>query len=94
MNVMQEEQKKEDNDGINGEEGKKKEGFKAAPLEVLDHVKINVEVGTPLSTLKAVIKSSKSDLTFSRKELSTAEEKITRAIVEFYRELRLLKSYW
>ncbi|KAG8501616.1 hypothetical protein CXB51_004075 [Gossypium anomalum] len=93
MNVIQEEQKKEDNDGINEGEGNKKEGFKAAPLEVLDHVKINVEVGTPLSTLKAVIRSSKSDLSFSRKELRTAEEKITRAIVEFYRKLRLLKSY-
>ncbi|TYJ37777.1 hypothetical protein E1A91_A05G399200v1 [Gossypium mustelinum] len=93
MNVIQEEKKKEDNDGINGGEGNKKEGFKAAPLEVLDHVKINVEVGTPLSTLKAVIKSSKSNLSFSRKELRTAEEKITRAIVEFYRKLRLLKSY-
>ncbi|XP_021297542.1 phosphate transporter PHO1 homolog 9-like isoform X2 [Herrania umbratica] len=69
------------------------QGFRPAPLDVLDHVKINCEPETPLSTLKGVIKTSKSDLSFSRQELRKAEEKITQAFVEFYRKLRLLKSY-
>ncbi|XP_017975932.1 PREDICTED: phosphate transporter PHO1 homolog 9 [Theobroma cacao] len=69
------------------------QGFRPAPLDVLDHVKINCEPETPISTLKGVIKSSKSDLSFSRQELRKAEEKITQAFVEFYRKLRLLKSY-
>ncbi|TYG52298.1 hypothetical protein ES288_D09G015400v1 [Gossypium darwinii] len=67
--------------------------FRPAPLDVLDHVKINVELETPIATLRSVIKSSKSDLSFSKQELRTAEEKITQAFVEFYRKLRLLKSY-
>lgn len=68
--------------------------FRPAPLDVLDHVKINVVVETPTATLRSVIKSSKSDLSFSKQELRTAEEKITQAFLEFYRKLRLLKSYW
>ncbi|KAH1092224.1 hypothetical protein J1N35_019481 [Gossypium stocksii] len=67
--------------------------FRPAPLDVLDHVKINVELETPIATLRSVIKSSKSDLSFSKQELRTAEEKITQAFVEFYGKLRLLKSY-
>ncbi|GMJ04127.1 hypothetical protein like AT3G29060 [Hibiscus trionum] len=67
--------------------------FRPASLDVLDHVKINVELETPIATLRSVIKSSKSDLSFSRQELRTAEEKISQAFVEFYRKLRLLKSY-
>ncbi|KAK5802234.1 Phosphate transporter PHO1 -like protein [Gossypium arboreum] len=67
--------------------------FRPAPLDVLNHVKINVELETPIATLRSVIKSSKSDLSFSKQELRTAEEKITQAFVEFYRKLRLLKSY-
>ncbi|GMI79806.1 hypothetical protein like AT3G29060 [Hibiscus trionum] len=67
--------------------------FRPAPLDVLDHVKINVELETPISILRSVIKSSKSDLSFGRQELRTAEEKISQAFVEFHRKLRLLKSY-
>ncbi|KAG4181943.1 hypothetical protein ERO13_A09G013700v2 [Gossypium hirsutum] len=67
--------------------------FRPAPLDVLNHVKINVELETPIATLRSVIKSSKSDLSFSKQELRTAKEKITQAFVEFYRKLRLLKSY-
>lgn len=69
-------------------------GFSPASLEVLDHVKLNVEPETPLSTLKGVLMSSKSNRSFSRNELKKAEELMTRAFVEFYQKLRLLKSYW
>ncbi|KAL0431733.1 UNVERIFIED_CONTAM: Phosphate transporter [Sesamum radiatum] len=68
-------------------------GFRPAPVEVLDHVKINVDPDTPISTLRNVIISSKPDLSFSKEELKKAEEKLGRAFVEFYQKLRLLKSY-
>eukprot|EP00258_Populus_trichocarpa_P033000 XP_024449019.1 phosphate transporter PHO1 homolog 9-like [Populus trichocarpa] len=67
--------------------------FRPASLEVLDHVKINVEPETPVSTVKNVISSSKSDLSYSKEELRKAEELMTHAFVEFYGKLRLLKSY-
>ncbi|KAK8644345.1 hypothetical protein V6N13_123654 [Hibiscus sabdariffa] len=83
------------NDGILEEEmkGADDRHFRPASLDVLDHVKINVELETPIATLRSVIKSSKSGLSFSRQELRTAEEKISQAFIEFYRKLRLLKSY-
>lgn len=68
--------------------------FRPAPLEVLDHVKINVEPETPISTVKGILMSSNSDLSFSKAELKKAEERMTKAFVEFYQRLRLLKSYW
>ncbi|OMP03552.1 pho1-like protein [Corchorus olitorius] len=85
---------KEDNDREKQNGGDTNiQGFRPASLEVLNHVKINVEPETPVSTLRGVIKSSKSDLSFSRQELRQAEEKIIKALVEFYRKLRLLRSY-
>lgn len=68
--------------------------FRPAPLEILDHVKINVDPDTPVSTLRNIIKSSLSDLSFSKEELRKAEEKLRRAFIEFYQKLWLLKSYW
>ncbi|CAA2968643.1 phosphate transporter PHO1 homolog 9 [Olea europaea subsp. europaea] len=74
-------------------EKKDSNGFRPPSLQVLDHVKINMEPDTPVSTLKNVIMSSKSDLSFNKDELRKAEEKLRRAFIEFYRKLRLLKSY-
>ncbi|KAK8711374.1 hypothetical protein V6N13_146658 [Hibiscus sabdariffa] len=92
MDVIQEVEM--NSEGISGEEKKKAyRHFRPAPLNVLDNVKINVELETPISILRSVIKSSKSDLLFGRQELRTAEEKISEAFVEFNRKLRLLKSY-
>ena len=70
------------------------EGFAFPELEVLDHVRVNVEPETPVSTLKNVFVSSKSDLSFSKEELKKAEDKIKQAFVQFHQKLRLLKSYW
>ncbi|KAK4409852.1 Phosphate transporter [Sesamum angolense] len=84
-------------EGSSGDEQTRAEkdikGFRPAPVEVLDHVKINVDPDTPISTLRNVIISSKSDLSFSKEELRKVEEKLGRAFVEFYQKLRLLKSY-
>ncbi|KAL4333147.1 hypothetical protein GQ457_07G002240 [Hibiscus cannabinus] len=93
MDVIEEEETT--SEGISGEEMKKADGHsRQDPLNVLDHVKINVELESPVSILRSVIKSSKSDdLLFGKQELRTAEEKISQAFVEFYRKLRLLKNY-
>ncbi|KAL5143527.1 Phosphate transporter PHO1 9 [Glycine soja] len=70
------------------------EGFRPASLEILDHVKINMTTPeTAMSTIKGLLPSSKSDPSFSKKELRKAEEQISIALKEFYNKLRLLKSY-
>ncbi|KAI5432115.1 variant 3, Phosphate transporter PHO1 9 [Lathyrus oleraceus] len=70
------------------------EGFRPAPLEVLDHVKINVSPPeTPLSTIKGLLTNAKSDQTYNKKELRKAEEQLSTAFTELYRKLRLLKQY-
>ncbi|KAL3643896.1 hypothetical protein CASFOL_011828 [Castilleja foliolosa] len=66
---------------------------KAASPEILDYVKINVTPETPRSTLRSVIKSPISEPSFSEEEVCKAEKKLRRAFVEFYQQLRLLKSY-
>ncbi|XP_049346633.1 phosphate transporter PHO1 homolog 9-like isoform X1 [Solanum verrucosum] len=67
--------------------------FRPAPIEILDNVKINIDPATPISTLKNVIRTSKANLKFSKDELKKAEEQMKTALVEFYKKLRLLKSY-
>lgn len=70
------------------------EGFRPAPLDVLDHVKINVSPPqTPVSTIKGLLTNAKSDQTFNKKELRKAEEQLSTAFTELYRKLRLLKQY-
>ncbi|KAH7554559.1 hypothetical protein ACOSP7_028017 [Xanthoceras sorbifolium] len=68
-------------------------GFRPASLEVLDQVKINIKHDTPVSILKCVMMSKKSEMSFSKRDLKRTEELMTHAFVEFYRKLRLLKSY-
>ncbi|CAN4082619.1 unnamed protein product [Withania somnifera] len=72
---------------------KKLSHFRPAPIEILDNVKINIDPATPISTLKNVIKTSKPNSSFSKNELSKAEEQMTKAFVVFYQKLRLLKNY-
>lgn len=70
------------------------EGFRPASLEILDHVNINMTTPeTPVSTIKGLLMSSKSDQSFSKKELRKAENQLSTALKEFYHKLRLLKSY-
>ena len=73
---------------------KSKQGFVPPPLRILDHVKINVIAPeTPMSTIKGLLRSSKSDLSFSKRELRKAEELLSQALKEIHHKLRLLKSY-
>ncbi|XP_024006974.1 phosphate transporter PHO1 homolog 3 isoform X1 [Eutrema salsugineum] len=65
-----------------------------APIEVLDHIKINNTKATPRSTIKGVLHLSNQDeIKFSRNNLREVEEKLKLAFIEFYQKLRLLKSY-
>ncbi|XP_013593906.1 PREDICTED: phosphate transporter PHO1 homolog 2-like isoform X3 [Brassica oleracea var. oleracea] len=65
-----------------------------APIEVLDHIKINNTKETPRSTIKSVIHSSNhEEIKFTRRNLKEVEEKLKVAFVQFYQKLRLLKSY-
>ncbi|KAK3026238.1 hypothetical protein RJ639_040523 [Escallonia herrerae] len=77
-----------------GNKGKAKHvDFKRASLGVLNHVKLNVAPETPVLTLKSIVNSSKSNLSFSKEELKKVEEQLRHAFAEFYRKLRLLKHY-
>ncbi|XP_077213672.1 phosphate transporter PHO1 homolog 3-like isoform X2 [Tasmannia lanceolata] len=67
---------------------------KPSPLQILKHVKINVQLETPRSTLKGMLSDSNSrGLSFSNPELKKVEKQLKRAFIEFYQKLRLLKSY-
>lgn len=70
------------------------EGFRPAPLEILNHVKINVGAETPISTVKGIVGTSSLEISFSKAELRKAEEKMTQAFITFHHKLRLLKGYW
>ncbi|KAE8667647.1 Phosphate transporter PHO1-like protein 3 [Hibiscus syriacus] len=68
--------------------------IRPAPLEILERVTMNNHLETPRSTVKGVLKVEKNaELSFSRENLRKVEEQLKRAFVEFYRKLRLLKSY-
>ncbi|GAV79395.1 SPX domain-containing protein/EXS domain-containing protein [Cephalotus follicularis] len=67
---------------------------KEDPLEILEHVKINNTLESPISTLKGVFKDSKDkELSFNKNELKRVEEKLRLVFTEFYQKLRLLKHY-
>ncbi|XP_042021089.1 phosphate transporter PHO1 homolog 5-like isoform X2 [Salvia splendens] len=91
--IQEVEMSSEGGDGDGEVRAKRNRAFRPASLEVLDHVKINVEPDTPVSTLRTMVGSSKSDLSFSKDELTKAEVQLRQALTEFYQQLRLLKSY-
>ncbi|WCJ22198.1 EXS (ERD1/XPR1/SYG1) family protein [Euphorbia peplus] len=65
-----------------------------APLEVLDHVRINNTLETPRSTIKGFLGvHPANELKFTRDNLRKVEEQLKRAFVEFHHKLRLLKSF-
>ena len=69
-------------------------GIRPAPLDVLDRVQFNNTFETPRSTMKGVLNiPAHTELQFSRKNLEKVEEQLQRSFIEFYRKLRLLKSF-
>lgn len=85
---------KEDTENQVNESENRLAKYRPAPLEILQHVKINVESETPISTIKGMLRSTSTNCSFSRTELKTAQDKMTHAFISFHHELRLLKSYW
>lgn len=68
--------------------------YQGSLLEILDHVKINNTIESPISTIKGVLNDSKAqEFNFSKEELRKAEERLKLVYIEFYRKLRLLKHY-
>lgn len=66
-----------------------------APLEILnDHVAINVEPETPISTVKGILRTLNFETSSSKAELRKAEAQMKRAFLTFHHKLLLLKSYW
>uniref|UniRef100_A0A803PQT2 Uncharacterized protein n=1 Tax=Cannabis sativa TaxID=3483 RepID=A0A803PQT2_CANSA len=63
--------------------------------EVLEHVKINNDPQSPISTtIKGTLKGSKvEDLSYSKGSLRRAEQQLRVAFIEFYHKLYLLKQY-
>ncbi|KAI3907590.1 hypothetical protein MKW98_016234 [Papaver atlanticum] len=71
------------------------DNFKPAPVEILEHVRINNEPETPKSTIKAMLRKDSKDtkLKFNRKQLKKAEEQLKQVFIEFHWKLRQLKRY-
>lgn len=67
--------------------------LRPASLEMLPHVRINISPETPVSTLKYMVTSSKARLSYKKAELRKSEELMTRALIEFYQKLQVLKGY-
>ncbi|GLU03350.1 hypothetical protein SLE2022_205530 [Rubroshorea leprosula] len=69
-------------------------GSKEDPLQVLERVKINNTLESPLSTMNDVFKDSKHDeLSLNKNELKEAKEKLRPVFIEFYQKLCLLQHY-
>ena len=68
--------------------------FRPAPLEITEHIKVDVLPQCPASTSDSVSMSSSTNLSVSEEELRKAEGTMTKAFIEFYNKLHLLKSYW
>lgn len=67
-----------------------------APLQVLDHVKINNTLETPRSTITGCLNLNVPQsrrMNFTRENLDKVENQLKLAFIEFYNKLRLLKSY-
>ncbi|XP_068468356.1 phosphate transporter PHO1 homolog 10-like isoform X4 [Phaseolus vulgaris] len=64
------------------------------PLEILEHVKVDNSLQSPMSTFKkAFTDSSDNELSFSKEELRKIEEQLRLVFVEFYQKLLHLKDY-
>ena len=80
--------------GCDHREEVNKDDYKEDPLKILEHVKINNPLESPISTIKGVFKDSKEeDLSFNKEELRKVEERLRHVFVEFYHKLHLLKHY-
>ncbi|KAK3413399.1 hypothetical protein EUGRSUZ_I01965 [Eucalyptus grandis] len=67
--------------------------YRPAPISIKDHVEFTVQPQSPVLAAHEILKSLNSDVSVTKTELRKAEELMTRAFMEFYQKLQLLKSY-
>lgn len=72
-------------------DGDEEEASKQDLLEILERVKMNDVLESPISTLKGVFGDSNEPI--SKKGLKKAEEQLRLVFSEFYQKLRRLKEY-
>jgi len=65
------------------------------PMEILEHVKIDDALQSPISTVKNVFTDSNdnNELSFNKEELRKVEKQLRLVFVEFYQKLLHLKDY-
>jgi hypothetical protein len=65
------------------------------PMEILDHVKIDNALESPISAVKNVFTDSNdnNELSFNKEELKKVEKQLRLVFVEFYQKLLHLKDY-
>ncbi|KAJ1380703.1 SPX domain [Sesbania bispinosa] len=64
------------------------------PMEILEHVKIDDALQSPLSTIKNVFTDSNdNELNFNKEKLRKIEEQLRLVFIEFYQKLLHLKDY-
>ncbi|KAK7274866.1 hypothetical protein RIF29_15967 [Crotalaria pallida] len=64
------------------------------PMEILENVKIDNALQSPMSTIKNVFTDSNQDeLSFNKEELRKIEEQLRLVFIEFYQKLLHLKEY-
>ncbi|XP_020218445.1 phosphate transporter PHO1 homolog 10 isoform X2 [Cajanus cajan] len=64
------------------------------PLEILEHVKVDNVLQSPISTIKkALADSSDNELSLSKMYLRKTEEQLRLVFIEFYQKLLHLKDY-
>ncbi|KAJ1423675.1 SPX domain [Sesbania bispinosa] len=64
------------------------------PMEIIEHVKIDDALQSPLSTIKGVfIDSNDNELNFNKEKLRKIEEQLRLVFIEFYQKLLHLKDY-
>ncbi|KAK7244106.1 hypothetical protein RIF29_38924 [Crotalaria pallida] len=64
------------------------------PMEILENVKVDNALQSPMSTIKNVFTDSNQDeLSFNKEELRKIEEQLRLVFIEFYQKLLHLKEY-
>ncbi|KAL5722925.1 hypothetical protein ACHQM5_006383 [Ranunculus cassubicifolius] len=89
------EESDQQNEGWSEETGEPKtEGRRPASLEILNHVKFNNTLESPVSTIKSIFNiNSSRELNFEKENLRRVEGKLRLVFIEFNQKLRFLKSY-
>jgi len=94
-NLDQNHQKKDSMMNTEAEEYSHSNYNRRDPMEILEHVKIDDALQSPISTVKNVFTDSNdnNELSFNKEELRKVEKQLRLVFVEFYQKLLHLKDY-